>query len=481
MNSSSLDPENWEDFRASSHRALDLLIDFLQKIRERKAWEEPPKKVRAQFQAPLPREGRDFSDLIDVFFEHMAPYAQGNLHPLFMGWVNGAGTPIGAVAELLAAGLNTNCGGRHHIGLEVEKQITLWMAEAFDFPRDSSGVFVTGTSMANFLAVLIARYRAGGLALKTQGLHQSVHRFVAYTSQDAHSSIARAMDAAGLGRESLRLMATDSQGAMHLDHLRARVAQDRQAGCVPFLLVGTAGSVERGAVDPLRELAHFAQQEDLWFHVDGAFGAWAYLSTKLKPLLTGLERADSLAFDFHKWAQVPYDAGFLLVRDARCHYETFATQDPYLKRESRGLAQGEVWPHDLGIDLSRGFRALKTWFTFQAYGRDRLVATFENMCLHAQALAHLIESSSFFELRSPVVLNILCFGFKKPLLMFDERALVLTLQEEGYVIPSLTLLEGRPVIRCAFVNHRTTSQDIPTIMDYLEKAYLRLEQQEPFI
>ena len=238
-------------------------------------------------------------------------------------------------------------------------------------------------------------------------------KLVAYTSAAAHGCLPRAMEMAGLGRDALRMIPCDEQGRMRLDVLADRVAEDRTQGMRPFLLVGTAGTVDIGAVDDLAGLADFAADEGLWFHVDGAFGAIAALAPKLRPLLAGIERADSVAFDFHKWAQVPYDAGCIVVRDASRQLDTFAADAAYLRREQRGLAGGGVWPCDLGPDLSRGFRALKVWMTLSVYGADRIGAIAQQTCDLAATLAARVDREPALERLAPVALNIVCFRYHR--------------------------------------------------------------------
>jgi len=281
--SDNLDPKEWEAFRASSHRALDCMIDSLQSARERPVWRNAPASVRQRFQSLLPRQPREFAEVLEDFEANIKPYAVGNTHPLFMGWVHGAGTPVGVIAEMLAAGLNANCGGRNHVGIEVERQITRWAAELFGFPQSSTGIFVTGSSAANFLGLLVARDAALGHEVRGSGFFASGRQLVAYTSVHAHGCVAQAMGLAGVGSAHLRSIPSDSAGAIRIDLLQAAVDSDLAANLSPFLIVGTAGTVNTGAIDPLESLALIAKKYSLWFHVDGAFGALAALSATLKP------------------------------------------------------------------------------------------------------------------------------------------------------------------------------------------------------
>jgi len=461
----SLDPADWDRFRADAHAALDRALGRLEHVADGPVWRPTPEHVRHSFTAPMPRDPRDLQDVLGDVDALIAPFVVGNTHPRFFGWAHGAGTPVGVVAELVAAALNANCGGRNHIGPIVERQIALWAAEAFGFPAGSSGVFVTGASQANFLGLLVARDAALGHGVRARGLKAEAAQLCAYASAEAHGCVRQAMDLAGIGSANLRVIETDAAGAIKLDVLQGAMACDRQAGLTPFLLVGTAGAVNFGAFDDLEALADLAAAERLWLHVDGAFGALTALSPALKPLTRGLERADSVAFDFHKWAHVPYDAGFLLVRDAELHKATFAAPAAYLSRAPRGLAAGDDWPCDFGPDLSRGFRALKVWMTFQTLGADAIGAAIEANCAAAKRLAERIAGSRVFELAAPVPLNIVCFSLLGETDGTRNRELVMRLQERGLAAPSTTRIDGREVVRAAIFNHRTSFADIDGFFD----------------
>lgn len=472
--SSDLDPEDWDDFRSVAHDALGGMIDFIETIRERPVWQQATAAALAQFRQPLPRAGQDLRDVLVDFELTIKPYATGNLHPLFLGWVHGAGTPVGMVAEMLAAGLNANCGGRNHIAIAVEQQIVRWAAEMLGFPETASGIFVTGTSAANLSAVVIARNAAVGDGIRQEGLRHAGQQLVAYTSAEAHGSIRQAIEVAGIGSQFLRTVAVDDRGALRVDLLAEQIAADRGDGLKPFLVAGTAGSVNAGAVDDLSALADLCQAENLWFHVDGAFGALCALSPRLKPLVRGIERASSVAFDFHKWGHVPYDAGFLLVRDADAHRRTYYNPTSYLHRMPSGLGAGEVWPCDLGFDLSRSFRALKTWFTLRVFGTEAIAACIERTCDLAKHLETKLQQRTAFELCAPVTLNIVCFAPARPSSDELARRIVIDLQERGVAAPSSTVLGGRTVIRAAIVNHRTTEADIDAFVDALEDSARRV-------
>ncbi|MGA3011389.1 MAG: aminotransferase class V-fold PLP-dependent enzyme [Terracidiphilus sp.] len=407
-----LDPVDWTSFRAQAHLMLDDMLGYIENIRERPVWQPIPNAVRSRFRSPLPRVGEDLAQVHAEFMREILPFAVGNVHPGFMGWVHGGGTPVGMVAEMLAAGLNANLGGRDQIPVEVERQVTEWVREIFGFPKGASGLFVTGTSMANLIAVLIARDAALGAKARSTGVAARKKRLTAYASKEVHSCVTRAMDIAGLGSDALRLIPVDSRYRINLDALEKTIKADRETGFTPFFVVGTAGTVNTGAIDDLAAIAEICQREKLWFHVDGAFGALGKLTPEIAPRLDGMERADSVAFDFHKWGQAPYDAGFILVRDAEAHKQAFASPVAYLERTARGMAAGSPWPCDLGPDLSRGFRALKVWFTLKVLGTQRLGESISRCCALARYLEGRISDTPELELMAPVELNIVCFRYR---------------------------------------------------------------------
>ncbi|MDX8414215.1 MAG: aminotransferase class V-fold PLP-dependent enzyme [Mariprofundales bacterium] len=443
---------------------LDDIIDYQQQIRQRPVWQPAPETVRNHFHEPMPATGSALQGLHNQFLAEILPYAVGNAHPGFMGWVHGGGTPVGMVAEMLAAGLNANLGGRNQIPLEVERQVIRWMRTLFGFPECASGVLTSGTSSATIIALHTARNSAD----------LDGKRHVAYASQESHGCIARALNIIGIGSDTLRHIAVNADYQIDIAALQQQIRNDKAAGYTPWLIVGNAGTVNSGAIDDLSALADHAASEGAWFHIDGALGALAMLSQTIAPRLHGIERADSLAMDFHKWAQVPYDAGLVLIRDGCAHHQAFATNDRYLQREEQGLAANTPWPCDYGIDLSRGFRALKVWFTIQAFGSKRLATTIEQCCQLAQQLASMIQQQPELELAAPVSLNIVCFRCYNAS-NDDHRAIVSHIQHSGLAAPSLTELQGKTTIRAAIVNHRTSETDLNHLLSATLDAINSLE------
>ncbi|MFT8549798.1 MAG: pyridoxal-dependent decarboxylase [Acetobacter okinawensis] len=465
-----LDPEDWEELKTQGHQMLDEMLENIRHVSQGPVWQPMPASVRDVFKtAPLPDAGQELGDLYQQFTTMVQPYAVGNRHPRFMGWVHGGGTAQGMLADMLAAGLNANLGGRDHAPVEVERMVVRWAAEMFGFPPDATGVLVTGSSMANFIAILTAtRNVVDGQDMRLHGI--GGRRLVGYAGESAHGCVARAFDMAGLGEHALRRVPLNAAYQMDTLALERLIAQDRADGFEPFLVVGTAGTVDTGSIDPLNALADLAEREGLWFHVDGAFGALARLAPDLAPLLAGLERANSLAFDFHKWAQVPYDAGCVLVREPGRQAAAFAQSLAYLSREDRGLAAGAPWFCDLGPDLSRGFRALKVWFALAGFGTEKLGQVVTHSCALARGLAGQVQTSAHLQLLAPVTLNVVCFRVvtsEVEDLDWLNGELVKDLQVSGIVAPSTTRIGGVLAIRVALVNHRTTEADVTILLDAL--------------
>jgi glutamate/tyrosine decarboxylase-like PLP-dependent enzyme len=466
-----LDPRDWEAFRAEGHRMLDDMIDFLRDVRARPAWRKPSEEARALLSAPAPEGPTPLATVYEDFRWAVLPFATGNIHPGFVGWVHGSGTPTGMLAEMLAAGMNSNVGGREHAAVHVERQVIGWCRELFGFPEGASGILVTGTSMANLIAVVVARTARLGPGVRATGLREAP-RLTAYAARSAHGCVAKAMEVSGLGAAALRLLPTGPSRRADLGAIARAIAEDRADGAEPFCVVGTAGTVNTGAIDDLEALSALCREERLWLHVDGAFGALVMLSERLRPRIAGIERADSIAFDFHKWAHAPYDAGCVMVRDGALHRAAFATEPPYLARFDRGTAAGPPWFADYGTDLSRGFRALKVWFSWREHGTSGLGAAMLANCRQAEALGRAVQATGDLELMTPVSLNIVCFRWRREGLDDDaldriNKEIVADTQESGVAVPSSTILDGRLAIRVNLTNHRTTMDDLHRLLSFV--------------
>jgi aromatic-L-amino-acid/L-tryptophan decarboxylase len=473
-----LDPADWDAFRSEAHALLDRLISRLAHASEGPVWTPMPDRVKERLAKPPPVEPRGVYDTARDFAELILPYGTGNTHPRFWGWVHGTGTAGGVLAEMAAATMNANCGGRDHGAIHVERCVLDWMAQWFGLPqRTTGGLLTSGSSMANLLGLAAARNHAAR-GVRREGLNGA--HLTGYVSCEAHSCIMQAFELLGLGRDALRCIGVDGSFALDLDWLRAAVKQDRYDGLQPFCVIATAGTVNTGASDDLAALAEFCRDERLWLHVDGAFGALTVLCPELAPRLAGIELADSLAFDFHKWMHVPYDAGCLLVRDRATLLDTFADRAPYLASDA-ALAGGDVWPCDLGIELSRGFRALKVWFTLQEHGTRRLGEAIARNCRQAQTLAAKLSSRPAIRVMVPVSLQIVCCRYEPTNwnttwdMTWNDVAtdrlnaeLVATLQRRGIAAPSTCRIGELLCIRINITNHRTSDADLTILVEAID-------------
>jgi aromatic-L-amino-acid decarboxylase len=463
-----LDPDDWNAFHTEAHAALDAAIGHLQNRQDAPVWQAPPEALRAGFRAALPWQGQPEATLTARITTDILPYDVGNTHPRFFGWVHGSGAPADLIPEIFASAMNANLGGRDHMANLVEHQVLDWCRDIFGFPAGAGGLIVSGTSLATVIAIKAARDKQGGLGLRKSGLAQAPS-LVGYASSEAHSCVARAFDILGLGQNALRKIPVDAAFRMDMAALETAIAADRAAGHAPFCVIGTAGSVNMGAIDPLNDLADLAARENLWFHIDGAFGALGVLSPAIKPCLAGLERADSLAFDFHKWMHVTYDAGCVLIRDAQDQLNAFSERPDYLAGATRGLAAGNPWFCEFGPELSRSFRALKIWYHISHFGLTRIGENIAKNCAQARYLESLIDKNPRLELLAPVALNITCFRYRPEAAGGDPDALnseiVLRLQETGIAAPSTTRVNGDLAIRVNITNHRTRLEDLDLLVN----------------
>ncbi len=465
-----LDPQDWTDFRARAHRLLDAAIDHLETAGEGSVWTPFPRELADAFASALQRNDPAPPDETLGHLEALLPFGVGNTHPRFFGWVHGAGTPTGLLAEIAAAAMNANCGGRNHAAIEVERLVVDWARRLMGFPAGASGLVVSGTSLATIIALKVARDARLDFASRRDGVGEA--KLVGYASREAHSCVARAFDLLGLGSGALRSVPVNDVFEMDPHALEEAIEVDRGAGLEPFAVIATAGTVNTGAVDDLAAMAGIADRYGLWLHVDGAFGACARLSEDLRARLHGIERADSLGFDFHKWMQVNYEAGCVLIRDAALHRQAFADRPDYLSRQADGLAAGQPWPVDYGPELSRGFRALKVWAQVAEHGEAALGAVVDANHALVQRLADTVDATPELERLAPASLNICCLryvaqGWDDAALDRLNGAIVGELQCSGVAAPSTTRIHGRLAIRVNITNHRTRAADIDALVAHV--------------
>lgn len=471
----SLDPEDWDAMLALAHRMVEESFSHMRGLREQPVWRAPPPDLVARFRLPAPRQAEGAEAAYRDFRQYVQPYPMGNAHPRFWAWFLGNGTPLGALADFLASAMNANLGGGNHAAPLVERQVIDWVKEMLGYPAQASGLLVSGASMANLMGLAVARHVMAGFDVRELGLGASPAVMTIYASTEVHGSNRRAAELLGFGGRQFRALPVGADYRIDVETLAAAIAADRAAGLRPICVIGSAGTINTGAIDDLAGLARLCRQEGLWFHVDGAIGAVAMLADEVRERLVGLEQADSIALDLHKWMHMPLEAGCVLVRDPDIHHQAFSLAADYLEAQPRGLAAAYPWFMEFGPQTSRQFRALKVWMSLKANGLDRFGRLIARNLEQAGYLAGLVEASPDLELMAPVSLNIVCFRFNpgglgEAQLDRINLDLMVRLQEEGIAALSDTTLRGRRCLRAAVVNHRSRREDF----DLLAREVVRL-------
>jgi len=475
----SLDPQNWEEMRALAHEMVDDALDYLQNVRERPVWQPIPQSVKDFLDKPVPREPEGEGQAYEDFKQYVLPHPLGNIHPRFWGWVMGNGIPYAVFADMLASTMNPNLAGGDHGANYVERQVIDWCKEMMGLPNDSSGILVSGGSMANFVGISVVRNVMADYDIRAEGVQAAAAPMTVYASNEAHSSNFKAIELLGLGRQWMRELPVNDKFQIDIDALEKAIAEDKAAGYKPICIIGTAGTVNTGAFDDLNTLADICEREKMWFHVDGAFGALAALSESHNDTVAGMERADSLAFDLHKWMYMPIEAACVLIRNFDDHVKTFAASVDYLSYIPRGAAAGDhAWFGNLGLQLTRNFRALKVWMTLKAYGLDKFGRQIDQNITQARYLADLVEKAPKLEILADVPLNIVCFRYVNSE-MDDEglnelnMEILMQLHERGLAVPSYTRLNGKFALRVSITNHRSRREDF----DFLVEKVVEIAQE----
>ncbi len=473
-----------EEFRRVGHALVDAVADHLAALPGLPVWQPVPDDLRVKLLSlPLPDQPGELGRLGGAMAQDVLPYAMGNGHPAFFGWVNPPPSLAGVLASLTAAAMNPSVVAGDHADVHLERTVVRWLAELVGYPHaPGAGLLTSGGSAATIVCLAGARGRAtaaAGRDVRRDGLTAGP-RLLCYVPSEAHSCVRRAIELLGLGSESIRPVPL-TDGRLDRDGLRAAIAADRVAGGIPAVLVGTAGTVNTGAIDPLDALADVAAAEDLWFHVDGSYGAFGVLDPAIAARYRGMERADSLALDPHKWLGVPVDAGCALVRRAGDLREAFSVIPAYLRQDA-GQEIGTF--AEYGPEQTRPFRALKTWATIAARGRDGIVEQVVRANALARELALLVEREASLELAAVPETSIVAFRARPPgctpaQLEAVNCSLPEAVQVRGRAFVTGTVYEGRETMRACILHPGTTEADLATLVAEVLAAAAELAAAGP--
>ncbi|MBZ5534554.1 MAG: pyridoxal-dependent decarboxylase [Acidobacteriia bacterium] len=478
---------NDEDLNSALCEATAVTKEYFDSVNE---WRVFPliqgKRLRHAIRERLPLEPTPPGKVIQKFRQTILENARHNLHPRFFGYVSSSGNPVGAIADLLTSTLNQNVTAWRSApsAVEIELLAIDWIKEILGYPREAIGMFTSGGSLATLQALAIAREVKAGKNVSRNGMQiLGRSRLILYMSEQGHMSIPKAAALLGLGKSSVRTVRADQAFRMELSDLERQIAQDRSRGHRPFCVVASAGTVNTGAIDDLEGISRIGRREGLWFHVDGAYGGFAALVPSICDRFRGIEKADSVSLDPHKWLYQPLDAGCILVRNRRQAYRTFSGSGEYAKVIA-GIPGEDFAFFEHGIELSRRFRALKIWMAFKCYGARLLAACIEKNLRMAHVLETLVKANEYLEILAPVELSIVCFRYvpisvqkayfcarpaqKQEL---DHRlnrlneAIMTQLQREGRVYLSNAVLKGRFALRGCILSYRTEERDLRILID----------------
>ncbi|HEY2625298.1 MAG TPA: aminotransferase class I/II-fold pyridoxal phosphate-dependent enzyme [Candidatus Udaeobacter sp.] len=464
-----LDPSA-DEIRDWGNSVIQLMSDYFRSLRDRGVYRHMfSRRIRNRLDAALPTKGTDFNGLLKVFREDIIPFSRQNAHPRMFGYVQSPGTPLAAFADLLASILNANLTVWRSAPAPVElERLTIdWIRQILGFNARAGGLFVSGGSMANLAAIAAAR----------QTKDDSSGRLRIYASSETHFSVAKAAALLGIGRNNVCHVAVDERFKIRVDDLIAKITADLEEGYVPFCVVANAGTVNTGAVDPLAEIREIADRFQLWMHVDGSYGAFAVLAESARKLFGGIEQADSIALDPHKWLYLPVDVGCVIYREPEIARSAYGHEAEYTRIIGEEADEAfAFW--DYGPELSRRFRALKVWMLLKGVGLDFLGDAIESNLACARHFESMVRTSDDFEMVAPVELSIFCFRHlpvqlrsesPRAIDVFNERLLV-ALQRDGSSYLSNATLGGRFALRGCVLNYRTTLRDMEILLDDLRRV-----------
>jgi glutamate/tyrosine decarboxylase-like PLP-dependent enzyme len=468
-----------EAFEHAIARVSRMAVQYLRTLPERPAFRRPPDELTERLcSAPLPLEGEPTERILADIDSDILPYSLGIGHPRWWGFVRASASPLGIATDLLATTMNSNCAGSAQVATHLELTVLRWLAELVGYEPKAGGLLMSGGSAANFVALSAMRERMlpGTRAVGMLGRQE---RPLVYASGEVHSCITRAVEFLGFGAQALRWVPLDAERRMDAGALARMIAEDRELGATPVCVVATAGTVNTGAVDPLEEIAGVADREGLWFHVDGAYGAIGAALPELADRYRGLERADSVVVDPHKWLYVPYEAGAVLVRELANLESAFATRAEYLEVGDEDYFNGPVWFHERGPQLSRGFRALKVWAVMRHIGLHGYRELWRRDLAVAAELRRLADAHPRLELVPSTDLSVCCFRYRPGSGEPSEfnRRLLDRIHRDGRLFISGTTLEESFYLRACIINFRSTPDDARLAADTVVELGEAMERE----
>ena len=478
-----------EEFKEAGYLLIDIIAEFLDTIQNRKVTTgELPRELKAILgNDPLPDTGTSAKDLVTRASELLINHSLFNGHPRFFGYITSSAAPIGALADLLAASINANVGANlvSPMATEIEKQTIQWLAELIGVPSSYGGILVSGGNMANFTAFLAARTAMAPDTIKVDGICNETQKLTIYCPKSTHTWIEKAVVLFGLGTKSIHWIPTDADNKMNVSMLENAIQEDLQDGMHPLMVIGTAGDVSTGAVDDLKAVAAICKSYGLWFHIDGAYGMPAAVLPELKPLFEGMEEADSIAIDPHKWLYSPLEAGCTLVKNPAHLLNTFSSHPVYYNFDSHDEYVAHNF-YEYGFQNSRGFRALKVWLALQQVGRSgyekmiredillsKMMYELANIHPELQAMTQNLSIATFRYIPE----NIEDIDDRENYLNKLNEKLLNELQANGEVFTSNAVIDGRYCLRCCIVNFRTSQKDVEETIDIIIREGRRVHQE----
>jgi aromatic-L-amino-acid decarboxylase len=460
-----------DEFRAMGRAALDRIAGYYETLADRPILVPTTSAaLREQLDQPLPRDGAPFAQLLDELDATIVRHSRHNAHPRFFGYISSPGTPVTTIGSMIQSALNINvtCWRSGPAATEMEHTTINWLKEMLGYPADGIGLYTSGGSMANFAGLAAARSAKAPGNVVRDGVAAAGAAMCVYVSREGHFSVAKAAGMLGLGEANVREIRTDDRLRMDVADLESQVAADRAAGRLPFCVVASAGTTATGAVDPIAGIAASARRNNLWLHVDAAYGGFAALAPSARPLFAGIELADSVALDPHKWLYLPVGCGCVLYRDPAAARAAFSHTADYTR--TIGLERDEAFAFwDYGPELSRPFRALDLWLLLKYAGARRLAESIEHNIACAKYFERLVNASADFEMLAPVELSVFCFRYKSGSDADNER-IMLAMQRAGSTYLSNATIRGRFALRGCVLNYRTTEKDMEQILEDARRA-----------